>query len=275
MKPTLEELGVIERWLSQASGTYAHRFVNSLNRLRYARRYLHVKRLDWSLTPTVNDLKVLDVGAGGLFDALLFGMQGAWVVAIDPSKELISSGKKMVLKEAMEKHVFAVVGDATRLPVKSEHFDIVVSYSGIEHVSGRSTQIDWISEMVRVLKRGGTFVLTTTNRLNIPVAVLAWVLSRLSTSYYETSFLPGTIRGLIEEQGVVISRFDGNTFFYYGYLGFTTIGYLVDRCINILESVPGLGQFGARIGFVGQRMYETGQQSTTAFRVFEVACGEA
>ena len=58
------------------------------------------------------------------------------------------------------------MADATTLPFRNDVFDLVVSYSAIEHVPAKEKQREWIKEMARVTKVGGKTVVTTSNRLN-------------------------------------------------------------------------------------------------------------
>ena len=50
--------------------------------------------------------------------------------------------------------------DATRLGFKSGSFDKVVSVETLEHIPRKAVK-DYLSEMKRVLKGGGTFICTT------------------------------------------------------------------------------------------------------------------
>ncbi len=58
-------------------------------------------------------------------------------------------------------HIKAVVADGTKLPFEDSAFDVSYSNAVIEHVGGRVAQQHFLSELVRVSKRG---FLTTPNR---------------------------------------------------------------------------------------------------------------
>lgn len=103
---------------------------------------------------------VLDVGCGNARDlsALLREGVGARLTGVDLSFGMIREGRAALGISAGR--VRLLVGDAVRLPLRSESFDRVVCSEVIEHVPAWK---DVLHESARVLTRGGLLVLTTPN----------------------------------------------------------------------------------------------------------------
>ena len=79
------------------------------------------------------------------------------------------------------------MSSATRLPFAASTFDLVVSRSVVEHLSDPAGVM---SEVARVLKRGGRFVFTTPNRFYYSSLVAASVPYWLKDVYMRKTFGP-------------------------------------------------------------------------------------
>ena len=97
-------------------------------------------------------VKVLDVGCGTGYGSDLLSRRFE-VVALDKDREAISFAKKHYPNGAN-----FVVGDATKLPFEDAEFDAVCSFEVIEHIEDAEKML---SEVKRVLKKGGNFILST------------------------------------------------------------------------------------------------------------------
>ena len=109
-------------------------------------------------------LSVLDLGCGNARDLarLLAEQPAARLAGIDLSFGMIREG--LIGLGARGAQVGLAVGDAARLPVRSDSFDRVVCSEVVEHVPAWR---DVVAEAARVLKRGGVLVVTTPNRRGI------------------------------------------------------------------------------------------------------------
>lgn len=115
------------------------------------------------LLPLFGDVvgnKILDVGAGTGRIALQLAKLGADVTALDVSPEILT-----VLKQKNSR-VETVIGDAENLPFLDASFDSVVSAFVIVHLKDLHRSFD---EAYRVLKDGGTFIVTNINQKDPPV----------------------------------------------------------------------------------------------------------
>lgn len=122
------------------------------------------------LAPDLRGQRVLEIGCGNGAFALHLSRKGASVVGIDFSAVAIrrASARRRVGEESVR---FAV-GSASALPFAPGSFDLCFSCECLEHVPDPGAVA---SEMHRVLRPGGTLVLTTENYSN--AMMLAWVVA--------------------------------------------------------------------------------------------------
>ncbi len=104
--------------------------------------------------------KVLDVGCGS---GVLFGKLldlGCEVWGVDPAPNMIEQCR---MRFGNHTRVHAVVGDATSLPFPSDFFDAVTCLGVIDFIYADDSAI---SEMVRVVKKDGTILVSFSNLLS-------------------------------------------------------------------------------------------------------------
>jgi ubiquinone/menaquinone biosynthesis C-methylase UbiE len=92
---------------------------------------------------------VLEVGCGTGCDLLQFALNGASAHGIDITEEHLRLAKQRVGDRAVVKY-----GDGRNIPYPDNHFDYVYSH-GVLMVSDQPQKM--VSEILRVLKPGGTF----------------------------------------------------------------------------------------------------------------------
>lgn len=97
-------------------------------------------------------IRILDIGCGTGYGSDLLSKKFE-VVALDKNVEAILFAKKHYPNGAK-----FLVGDATDLSFKSESFDCVCSFEVIEHIKDVCKML---SEVKRILKKGGKFVMST------------------------------------------------------------------------------------------------------------------
>ena len=160
--------------------------------------------------PITNDTLFLDAGAGFGRHAYEAARRGATVVALDYGHDEVTGTRNTFAAMAMAGEIDsarfggAIRGDATRLPFANESFDCVVTSEVLEHIHD---DVAALSELVRVLKPGGTFAATVPSWLPEKIN---WMLSE----EYHAPFVVGghvriytadDLRAKISEQGLRIS----------------------------------------------------------------------
>lgn len=98
-------------------------------------------------------LKVLDVGTGPGFLALLFAEMGNEVTAIDLSNNMLEKARKNASKKSLNIHFLQ--GDAENLQLPDEHFDVVVNKYLLWTLPDPQKAL---TEWRRVLKDGGKII---------------------------------------------------------------------------------------------------------------------
>lgn len=94
--------------------------------------------------------RILDLGCGKGRFARILAARGARVVGLDVSASMLSTARGAGLD--------CVLGSARRLPFAASTFDAAVAVEVFEHLEPRAV-VDACSELRRVLRPGGTFVL--------------------------------------------------------------------------------------------------------------------
>ncbi len=144
----------------------------------------------------LNGKLALDVGCGfGFFSAEL-QKRGATVTACDIGPNLVEATARRV-------GCTAVVADALSLEEQfgRDTFDIVLSSECIEHTPSPQRAL---TEMVRVLRPGGTLVLSTPNLLWEPVVRLATMLRLRPFDGHENFLSWEALRSCLKSEGVVV-----------------------------------------------------------------------
>ena len=140
----------------------------------YRHNALYIARkavVDWDLLTSagVKGKKVLNVGCFEPIDELHWaGLVGEWT-AIDLSPNSIEVARRIVSAELspelVKKTRFEVM-DAQQLSFPTGTFDIVVSFSVIDHIPDPAVRQRAIAEMARVVRPGGHVIVTVPNRFS-------------------------------------------------------------------------------------------------------------
>lgn len=106
--------------------------------------------------------RVLEVGSGDGETSRLLARQGNAVVSIDISRVALETARKRVAGEGLDLRY--EYGDARALNFASDTFDYVVSEHFVEHLSPSDLLVH-LTEVQRVLRKGGCYLISTPSRL--------------------------------------------------------------------------------------------------------------
>ena len=169
--------------------------------------------------------------------------------ALDANEEIIRVARHLA-ESALPPSLFGklrfIVGDATKLGLRDEFYDIVVSFSTIDHIPGSDNRYRAICEMVRVLKPGGCLVITVPNKWDLYYSYHSNLAQRRGTAVfgYEHQFSPIELRRMLVSAGLRVVDCASTAFNPYSYF---------DRLLR----KPGLAKakmyLGTRLGFLARK----------------------
>lgn len=179
---------------------------------KYNIGYLTSKILcDFRLLGMINlvDKKVLNIGCCEPIDEVYWvDLVREWH-AVDINEEIIEAARDMA-SEALPLHSYSklrfIVSDATDLDLKDGQYDVVLSFSTIDHIPGKENRAKAISEMCRVLKPGGYLVITVPNRWDLYYSYKSNKLQREGKAIfgYEYQFSPLELKSLLTSNGLKV-----------------------------------------------------------------------
>lgn len=222
----------------------------------YSLEYLIIKSIDSRLARRVikEGDSVLNIGCGFPINEIMFKSWGAKrVVGIDIDNTIIKRGKRW-LNDLNLTDIELYVGSALEPNFPEKSFDVVVSFSAIEHVQEWQNYEKWIENMSKIAKRN--VVLTTSNKKNLPL----YFLSRFHKDF-EYFFTPRQIKELFEKYNLKIVSVDTNTLWYSNYIPFIpsklklnkyTLRF--DLLIEKMRRFNILKERGGRMGFIAKKL---------------------
>lgn len=108
--------------------------------------------------------KILDLGCGAGRHIIYLTKRGFFVVGSDISPRALKLSQKWLEKEEVKN--YCLIGhDMTKLPFPDKHFDTVISINVIHHNPLNKIK-KTVSEIRRVLKKGGLVLLTISSKKN-------------------------------------------------------------------------------------------------------------
>ena len=100
---------------------------------------------------------VLDIASGEGYGSYLLSETASKVIGVDIDFETIKNAKKKYLKSNLK----YLVGNADKIPVESNSFDVVVSFETIEH---HDKHDEMLLEIKRVLKHDGVLIMSSPDK---------------------------------------------------------------------------------------------------------------
>lgn len=169
--------------------------------------------------------------------------------ALDINKTAVEIGKRLA-SDALPVHLYSklkfIVGDVTRLDLDDEYYDVVVSFSTIDHIPGKEDRMKAISEMSRVLKRGGYLVVTVPNKWDFYYSYHSNKMQKEGKAIfgYEYQFSPSELRRMLKMNGFKIVDYASTSFNPCSYF---------DQLLRKLRLARLKIYFGTRFGYLAQK----------------------
>lgn len=245
------EAQAAERAVDRAYRAYAERIRRGGYRSNWF--YVATKALsDWALLADLDlrGARILNVGSCEPIDELFFARQpvGRWI-ALDRSQPILQAAREVLDEELSERcagRFGLCAGDAARLPFRDATFDLVVSFSALEHLPDPADRRRAFSEIARVTRPGGHAAVTVSNRNSLFYFAHRRNMREGSSDYgYAYLYRPGELRQEIERAGLTPLRFQSE---------FTGVVRLPSYLPGWLrQRLRWLGYLGERIGYLARR----------------------
>ncbi len=114
-----------------------------------------------SLIEKKNPSKILDVATGtGDLAIMLANSSASEIIGVDISEGMLNVGRKKVSERNLSGKITLVQADSENLPFEDNYFDVITVAYGIRNFENLEKGL---SEMLRVLKPSGTFVILETS----------------------------------------------------------------------------------------------------------------
>jgi ubiquinone/menaquinone biosynthesis C-methylase UbiE len=171
-----------------------------------AEDYYQVKSVDRRLVESchLSSGVFCDVGGSGGVDALRLANRGLCGVCIDIGLKALKSGKQRSKLLGLDGKVEFVCASATQLPFAAECFELVTSFSVIDHLPNKQAAANSISEFSRVAKKSGFVVVTVPNKLFL----LGTLMMRLQKVIFEQRFTSKELHGDFRNVGLTVFKYD-------------------------------------------------------------------
>jgi ubiquinone/menaquinone biosynthesis C-methylase UbiE len=185
--------------------------------------------------------RFLDVGCGSGWYVKKMETKNKY--GLDISKKILLDAKKY------DKNAKFVYGNAEKLPFKEETFDLVLSSEVIEHLDNYN---EGISEVYRVLKKGGYAVFTTPNFFSFLESCFFFISLLNGRTYEHKHFLPSYFFRKLEKEGFKILRKETSCYLSYPFrhcpIDQNKMARFFDKFDNAMKRVPFLKWAGWSTG---------------------------
>lgn len=207
---------------------------------------------DYSLLSKISLLNktVLNIGCSEPVDEVFWvNLVKEWH-ALDINEAAIQVARKLA-SEALPPHLYSklrfIIGNVTKMDLEDKYYDLVVSFSTIDHIPPKEGRMKALNEMCRVLKTGGYLVVTVPNRWDVIYSYRSNKLQKEGKAIfgYEYQFSPIELKRMIKSNGFKILDCASTSFNPYSYF---------DRLLKKLKLHWVKIYFGTRFGFLAQKI---------------------
>ncbi len=131
------------------------------------------------------------------------------IVAIDVSREIVAGAKRQAVPHGVDTGKF-LCGDVKHLPFRSQYFDLIISDSTLDHFPHETDIITALKELGRVLRVGGTLILTIDNKSNLTyppyIFFRLWMKLGLAPYFIGKTLHRNKLKTILEEIGLEVEE---------------------------------------------------------------------
>ena len=207
-----------ENWDKAARKWYRRSYTNEIISEHKRLTYLNLLRR-WADIPQSGKILKTDLFAEA-FDPVSFlfdiARENSQITGIDVSCDVIKAAKKRAEQQGADT-IRYIRCDITNLPIGDSSFDLIISDSSLDHFPDEAGIITAIKELGRVLRTGGTLVISLDNKSNLtypPYFVIrAWMKLGLAPYLIGKTLSLTRLRRVLEETGFDVE--ESTAIFHY------------------------------------------------------------
>lgn len=129
-----------------------------------------------------------------------------YVVAIDLSAKMVSRARSNALRLIPDTMLRCVNSDLRQLPFAAHSFDLIISDSSLDHFTDKQDISRGLFELSRVLKPGGTLLITMDNKDNLTEPFLRlWIWLKLPLFFIGKTLSMKELKQALHEVGLQVT----------------------------------------------------------------------
>lgn len=206
-----------QHWNQVARGWFRTSYANELLAEHKRNTYLRLVTKWADLTDNQRILKTdLFAEAFGPEQFLFDIAQAGNTVGIDISNEVVDRAKRQAKLHGVDASKYLCC-DVRHLPFQSNSMDLIISDSTLDHFPSETDIVDALREQRRVLRVGGTLILTIDNKNNLTYPpyplIRLWMKLGLSPYFIGKTLSPGKLRKTLKDVGFSVE--ESTAIFHY------------------------------------------------------------
>lgn len=231
--------------------------------------YFKAKKVDRDLShPFIKDFFIVcDVGGASGIDTFPIAKRAYFTIDLDVDLNALNIAKIRANDIEISNNLVFICASATELPFRKKILDMITCFSVIDHIPGKENAQKAISEFSRVVRHGGFVTITVPNNLFL-LGTLSMKIKQYTDedAYFEQRFSPREFQNMIKSAGLTPIIFDSR---YPTVVGYALLKWncpkiiqkvptrllypilmMAEKIFGIIQHVPWLKLFGARMGYL-------------------------